>query len=172
MSSRVKTLERLAALYKVVEHANGIALDQARGALHDVEARIREQTAAASRLDEASREALRRCELDEWQLDQSEREFAEWNRAAFEGLRQSREEAMRSAAEVYQASRMQLEQIESVLGKVRSLLAAQKERLEQRASDDRFLSRQRWREHGAARRKSKAEGAEPDGDAIDPEGHT
>lgn len=157
MRARLKALGRLAALYEIVEHANGVTLDQARGALHEVESRIRERAMTASRLMASSEEALRAGELREWQLDRSQIEFCQWNRQALEDLRMRGEATMREAAEVYQASRMRLEQIESVLREVRSGVALEEERTEQRAADDRYLSRQRWQIRGAQRRNVSAE---------------
>jgi len=158
--SRLKALERLAALYKVVEHAHGISLDRARGTLYELETEMRERAAVSARLIDSGSEALRRGDLHEWILDHSQIEYAEWNAAALEELRLRREEAMRSAAEAYQESRMQLEQMQSVLGEVRSRLVIQKERLEQRASDDRYLSRQRWQRRTAAQRENDTEPSE------------
>ena len=165
MSARLKALQRLAALYNVLEHANGVTLDQARGALHEVEARIRDREDAALRLSELGNAALREGELQEWLIDQSQIAFTQWNADALEALRREREAAMRQAAEVYQASRMQLEQMQSVVDEVRASVELEKERSEQRSSDDRYLSRQRWEIRGDERRKAHAERAAQTGDA-------
>ena len=157
MRTRLKALGRLAALCEIVEHANGVTLDQSRGALHEVESTIREKALVASRLMTSSEESLRAGELREWQLDRSQIEFSQWNRQALKDLRMRREATMREAAEVYQASRMRLEQIESVLHEVRASVALEEERTEQRAADDRYLSRQRWQIRGDQRRSVYAE---------------
>lgn len=156
MKSRLKALGRLAAVYQIVEHVNGISLDKARASLHETQATIRDRQAAALRLSAASHEALRAGDLQEWLLDQSQIEFTQWDAETLELLRQRREAVMREAADVYQASRMQLEQLESVLDEVRAGVQLEAERAEQRASDDRYLSRQRWEERAGERRAELA----------------
>jgi hypothetical protein len=157
MHSRLKSLDRLAAVYRVLEHANGVSLDRARAALHDVETRIREREAFASRLEMASHEALETGDVNEWLLDQSEIEFTQWNTPVLEEMRLQREAAMREAAEIYQASRMQFEQMQSVVDEVRAAVALEQERAEQRESDDRYLSRQRWQLRDEQQRRVRAE---------------
>jgi flagellar biosynthesis chaperone FliJ len=144
MISRLKALSRLASLYDVLEHANSIALDQARASLHDVDQRIREREASTSRLASASRDALATGDVSEWLLSQSERVFVRWNAPALEKIRQQRVASVHEAAEIYQISRMQLEQMQSVVERVRATVELERERAEQRASDDRYLSRRSW----------------------------
>ena len=159
MESRLRSLGRIAALYQLMEYAHGVELDQARAALHEAETSIRERADAATRLETAGYEALLVGDRDEWQLDQSQIEFLEWNAEAIEALRASREVALREAAEVYQASRMQLEKMQSVLNEARQSAAREQERAEQRASDDRYLSRRRWQTRGEQDRKARAQRA-------------
>ncbi|WP_263374922.1 hypothetical protein [Granulicella aggregans] len=157
MSSRLKSLGRIAAIYQLMEYADGVALDQARAALHDVETMIRVRVDAATRLEAAGYEALREGDRAEWQLDQSQIEFMQWNAETLEAIRQARDAAMCEAAEVYQASRMQLEKMQSVLSEARVIAERELERAEQRAADDRYLSRRRWQTHGEQQRKARRE---------------
>jgi hypothetical protein len=108
-------------------------------------------------LETAGYEALRNGDRAEWQLDQSQIEFMRWNADTLEAVRQTRDAAMREAAEVYQASRMQLEKMQSVLSEARMSAERELERAEQRAADDRYLSRQRWQTHGEQQRKARRE---------------
>ena len=63
---------------------------------------------------------------------------------------------MREATESYKASRMQLEQMESLLRDTRSQRDLEQARVDQRESDDRYLSRQRWlAKRGLARDRAK-----------------
>jgi hypothetical protein len=144
MRDRMKTLERLASLYKAVEHTNGVTLDHARAAVHFAETKIREQEEFVEQLGEDGLAALRKGEQGQWLIDQSQMEFTQWNTEALLAWRDKREEQMMAAAEIYRASRTQLEQMECLLGEVRARLHLEHVRGEQRASDDRFLSRKRW----------------------------
>ena len=157
MSSRLKSLGRIAALYQLMEYADGVTLDQARAALHEVETMIRIRADAATRLEAAGREALREGDKAEWQLDQSQIAFMQWNAQTLEEIRQARDAAMSDAAEVYQASRMQLEKMQSVVSEARLCAARERERAEQRLADDRYLSRRRWEMHGEQQRKAGTE---------------
>ncbi|MBB5057622.1 hypothetical protein HDF16_002328 [Granulicella aggregans] len=159
MQSRLRSLGRIAAIYQLMEYAHGVELDQARAALHDVETSIRERAEASTRLESAGYEALLEGDRDEWQLDQSEIEFMQWNAKTFEVIRNSRDAALRGVAEVYQASRMQMEKMQSVLSEARLSAAREQERAEQRASDDRYLSRRRWQTRGEENRRSRTERA-------------
>jgi hypothetical protein len=149
LSSRLQSLGRIAALYQLMEYADGVVLDQARAALHDVETRIRVRADAAQRLETAGYEALLEGDRAEWQLVQSQIEFMQWNAESLQTIRQARDAAMCEAAEVYQASRMQLEKMQSVLNEARMSAA--------READDRYLSRRRWQTHGEQQRKARAE---------------
>jgi len=166
LQSRLKSLGRIAALYQLMEYADGIALDQARAALHDVETMIHLRADAATRLETAGYEALRVGDRDEWRFDQSQIEFMQWNAETIEAIRESRDAALRDAAEVYQASRMQLEKMQSVLNEARTSAAREQERAEQRASDDRYLSRQLWKRRGEQHRKARSERAVVDTELL------
>ena len=155
MRARIKTLERLRTLYKAVEHTDGLTLDHARAAVHFAELKIKEQAEFVEHVNEDGLRALRAGDFGEWQIDQSQIEFAGWNAAGLDAWKEKRREQMAAAAEVYRESRMQLEQMESVLVQARAQLRLEDERSEQRASDDRFLSRKRWLEQ---QRRSKGEG--------------
>lgn len=143
MLSRWKSLERLAALYQAVEHTRGMALDQATAAVREVEAAIDSHAGLAERLKDDGLQALRAGDQAAWRMDESQRELTEWSAGPLHDLRQRREELMRSAAELYRSSRMQAEQMESVLDGLRGRMALERSRAQQRESDDRFLARQR-----------------------------
>ena len=146
MKTRVETLDRLRALYGVVTHMHGVALEQAAGAVRDAEDRIADETARMSQSNIEGLAALNAGDKPEWMMQRAQLAFSERDAELLIGLRERREVAMLTAAELYQANRLQLEQMQSVLKSLRSTIERERAHREQRDSDDRFLSRQRWRE--------------------------
>jgi len=147
---RLKGLQRVALVYAAVKHAQGLALEQAAGALREAESLVARQRAQAARLHAEGRAALDAGDSLDWKMHESEKHFTEWNADALLQLRARREALMLEAAETYRSGRMQLEQMESVLRELRSKLELERAHNAQRESDDRFLSRQWWDARGGA----------------------
>jgi hypothetical protein len=150
MRSRVETLKRLQSLYGVVTHMHGVALEQAAAGVREAEARIEAQRAMARRSSAESLDALSEGDKSTWMIFEAQRAFTERAEARLLALRGAREQAFDAAAEVYRENRLQLEQMRSVLREVHLRLERERARREQRESDDRFLSRQRWLERRSA----------------------
>lgn len=146
MNTRLQALDRLRALYGVVTHMHSVALEQAAAAVRDAEQRIEAQHELARRSSVAGRVALRDADKPGWMIEESQRGFAVRDAELLGGLLEEREVSMLAAAELYRANRLQLEQMLSVLKGLRSTLERERAHREQRDSDDRFLSRLRWRD--------------------------
>jgi hypothetical protein len=156
MKTRLETLHRLRALYGVVAHMHGVVLEQAAAAVRDAEERIDGRHAMARRASAAGLAALGEGDTPEWRMQESQRGFSEQDAEWLAGLRERRKAAVRSAAELYRANRMQLEQMQSLIQGLRETLDRERTRREQMESDDRFLSRQRWRERRDAELKGRS----------------
>jgi len=144
VAALIKTLERVESVYAVMKHTHGLELARAAAAVSEIEAAIEQQKAMAERLRAEGGDALRTGDDISWRLDESQREFGEWTAPGLLKLLARREELMAAADAVYQASRLQLEQIELVVANLRAKLKRERSHREQREADDRFLSRQRW----------------------------
>ena len=143
MQSRLRNLQRIAGVYRAVQHAQAVELEQAAAALHEAESLIAQQKAQAERSSVAGRAALDVGDHVDWQMHESQKQFTEWNAEGLNELRSRREALMVEAAESYREAKRQLEQMESVLRELRSKLQVERGHAAQRESDDRFLS-QRW----------------------------
>ena len=144
MAPLLKTLERVESVYAVMKHTHGLELARAAAAVEEIERSIDQQMATARRLRAEGGSALRSGDDTGWRLDESQREFGEWIVPGLRALLTRREELMEAARAIYQASRMQLEQIELVLVDLRMKLKREQAHSQQREADDRFLSRRRW----------------------------
>lgn len=155
MQSRLKGLERIALVYMAVKHAQALSLEQASASLHNAEAMIEQQKAQARRSDAEGRDALRAGDYLGWQMQESQKQFTEWNVEGLIDLGRRREALMLEAAEAYRAGRLQLEQMESVLRDLRLKLDLEHAHDMQRESDDRFLARRWWDSRGGSTSKRK-----------------
>ncbi len=154
--SRLKSIERLASLYRAMNHAEEMSLEQAVATLREAEMRIESQREQLNRSSREGHEALDAGDHARWQIHEAQQEFIEWRFEDLLELRKRRELLMREATESYKASRMQLEQMESLLRDTRSQRDLEQARVDQRESDDRYLSRQRWlAKRGLARDRAK-----------------
>jgi hypothetical protein len=144
MSSRLKVLNRLAALYELVEQMQAISLDRAAAELREAETRVAEQAAWVETAGQHAREALHQGDRPEWLMNESEREFAVWNGVRLEALRARREELKEMTAELYRKSLLDRDQIDTVVKNALSAREAEMIRREQASADDRHMSRLRW----------------------------
>lgn len=146
MTARVKALERMRSLYGVLTHVHELALHHASAEIHEAETRIEEQKAMVKKSSEEGLAALGRRDDLGWQMYESQRKFVRRDAMRLLALREEREGLAEKAAELYQAQRTELEQMQSVVDGLRTKMALEHSRREQQESDDRFLTRQRWLE--------------------------
>jgi hypothetical protein len=144
MSSRLKGLNRLAALYGIVEQMQAVQLDRAAAELREAEGKVAEQVRWTETASQLARDALHQGDRPEWLMSESEREFAVWNGVRLETLRARREELKELTAELYRKSLLDRDQIDTVLQHALSAREAEIIRREQAAADDRHISRLRW----------------------------
>lgn len=153
MGPREATLKSLHSLYGVMTHMRGMALEQAAAEVRNAEERIDAQRAIVRQSSAESLRALAAGDKPGWMIFEAQRGFTERTAVALLAARQEREQAFEAAAESYRENRLQLEQIRSVLREIHLRMERERGRREQRDSDDRFLSRQRWMERRAREHK-------------------
>ena len=146
MQARLRGLQRIAAVYAAMNHAQSLSLEEASGALREAESRIDQQRSQMGRTSAAGRAALVAGEHEEWKIHESQNQFTELNTESLVELRRRREALLFEAAEGYRAASMRLEQMESVVREVRSQMQTDVNRRAQRESDDRFAARRWWQE--------------------------
>jgi hypothetical protein len=144
MRPRLKTLQRLATLYAVVEEMHAIELQRMTAAVREAHQAIgvEQEVAQSARTD--GRGALLSEDRVGWMMAESQQETAVWRRRRLELLRVEREELNDAAREQYVASRIRREQMKHVLEDIAAQLDTEEGRRTQAASDDRFLARRRW----------------------------
>jgi hypothetical protein len=143
---------RLAALYEMVAYTDGVAVDQARAAVREVEEVLEQQSSLARSVAQLGRDALLREDASEWLLRESQLELALWNRSGLELLRGRRRELQEQAVERYRKSLLDESQADTLATQARTEAQRSGERRQQAETDDRYLSRMRWLEQRAARR--------------------
>jgi hypothetical protein len=155
-ATRLRSLARLAALYEMVAYTDGVAVDQARVAVREVEALLEQQSSLARSVALLGRDALLREESPEWLLRESQVELALWNRSGLEPLRARRKELQEQAAERYRKSLLDESQVDTLATQAQTAAQRTIERRQQAEADDRYLSRMRWLAQRAARRVKTA----------------
>jgi prophage tail gpP-like protein len=150
--TRLRSLRRLAALYEVVAYTDGVAIDQARAAVREVDALLEQQSSLARSVTLLGRDALVREDSLEWLLRESQLELALWNRSGLELLRGRRRELQEQAVERYRKSLVDESQVDTLVAQAQTEEQRRSERRQQAEADDRYLSRMRWLEQRAARR--------------------
>jgi hypothetical protein len=155
MRVKLGAMKRLASLYLLMEEAQQLALEQAAGALHQVERGIERQQALNVQATMAGTVALIAGNRDEHLMLQSQRGLMEQTVECLDEIRHSRQERVEDEAEVYRERRMERERVEHLLEALGAELDLERRRGEQRVADDRYLSRQRWQ---AARESRPAPG--------------
>jgi len=151
-SGRLRSLARLAKAYEIVAYTDGLVLDQARGALREIDALLEQQSGLARSVVVLGHEALARADRQEWLLSESQVELALWNRSGLELLRSRRKELQNQAAVRYRKSLLKESQIDALVAQAQTAAKRESERREQAGADDRYLARMRWLAERARRR--------------------
>ncbi len=144
MTRRLSLLKRLEAVYTLVEDLHSVALRQTSIRMNEADAAIAEQLARLHASRSQGREALDHGDREAWSLAETQRELASRNRERLELVRLEREKAQQFAREQYVASRLQREQIKSVVESGAKAEQIVEGRQTQAAADDRFLARLYW----------------------------
>src|SRR5277367_4413101 len=136
MTQRLKTLQRLVALYAAVEEMHSAGLGRTRAAVREVQDAIgvEQEVARSARL--GGRAALLTGDRESWMMVESQQETAAWRRRRLEQIRMEREELNDAAREQYVASRLKREQIKRVSDDIAALKEMEEGRRMQAASDD------------------------------------
>jgi hypothetical protein len=139
-----KGVARLASLYGMMERMRSLELRVAAGAVDDVvcsaaiAATVRESQIAEARAAMAS------GRREDWQVAETTRGVIEARMVRLAALRAEREAALERAVAEHQVSRLNMEQMDRVVGRARAQMSAEEDRRVQAESDDRFASRRAW----------------------------
>lgn len=160
MQPRKYTVKRLADLYVVLEAARLREVQQARALLAEAEAAIAAQAAVGFDAILAGRSALAEADRTGWLFAKAQGDLIGLTRGRLNAVRAMRMEAKEGAVELHRASRVETEQMSSLLEQASKAAIVEERRHSQALSDDRFLSRQRWLK---ARNASWASGGDSNG---------
>jgi hypothetical protein len=144
MQPRLKTLQRLVALYAAVEEMELTGVRRMTAAVREVRnaIEVEHEAAQAARID--GRAALLTGDRESWMMVESQQETAAWRRRKLEQIHLEREKLNDAAREQYLASRLKREQIQRIFDNIAAQKEIEEGRMIQAASDDRFLARRRW----------------------------
>lgn len=135
---------RLAALYSTVERIRSLELRMAESEVDDA---VRAAAIAAAIRDSQKanlRDALAAGQRDEWRIAETAASANEIRIARLAALRVKQEAARDEALVRHRLSRLQVEQMESLVERRRERESREVTLQEQAASDDRFASRRAW----------------------------
>jgi len=156
MSSKLKSLSKLAGLYSIVENMQALSLQRAATSLREVEKRIEQQMASSQTAKQAGKSALERGDRTDWLMTESQSEVALWNKDRLDQLRLQREELKQEIEQLHRQSLLQRDQLDAVVAKVQRDREVELQRLDQDVADDRHLSRLRWLEKRNASRMNRS----------------
>jgi hypothetical protein len=144
MQARLKTLQRLVALYAAVEEMELTGVRRMTAAVREVRnaIEVEHEAAQSARID--GRAALLTGDRESWMMVESQQETAAWRRRKLEQIHLEREKLNDAAREQYLASRLKREQIQRIFDNIAAQKKIEEGRMIQAASDDRFLARRRW----------------------------
>jgi hypothetical protein len=143
-NGRLRSLTRLATVYEMVAHTDGLSVEQTGAALREIDVLLEQQSGLARSVVVRAQEALARADRQEWLLSESQVELALWNRSRLELLRGRRKELQAQAAERYRKSLLEESQIDTLVARAQAAAKLEHERKEQAEADDRYLARMRW----------------------------
>jgi hypothetical protein len=146
MKSRKRILQRLSTLYGLVEEARSMEMRRAALLLEGAEQAVATQEMVIWAVNSEGRDALEQNDRLGWRQAGVQSTLAGWNIELLELIRRERGEQSEEAKELYRASRIQSEQMGGLLETTTKEAEAVDRRREQALSDDRYLSRLRWRE--------------------------
>ncbi|SNS44951.1 hypothetical protein SAMN05421770_1011021 [Granulicella rosea] len=145
MGSRVRGLERLAELYGMIERLRSLDLRTASAQVNEAASYVHLQREAGRREVESGRAAIAAGDRQGWAIAESELELTRIRQARAEELRRARAALRETAADAYRASRMRMEQMQSVARQASKQEQAEERRRTQAALDDRHLARSLWK---------------------------
>jgi hypothetical protein len=146
MAGQQPTLRRLAGLYETLEAVRSVDLQRATAMVVKVEQEIATQLAARYRALEEGRSALELGDDLGWRSIQAHAAMTERRCADLESVRLQRALLRDTARDLYRESRIESEQMGQILNDALRQDKVLQDRRAQNESDDRHLSRRRWRE--------------------------
>jgi len=144
MTSRTKSLRRIARLYGVVEEMHSVTLRQATATVNEAEGAIRMERNAGALAAEAGRTALSAGEREEWLLSHAEGEISLMRAKLFEEMKERYVVVEQAAREEFLASRIKTEQMKQIVEQRVKQTALEEGRRIQATSDDRYAARRNW----------------------------
>lgn len=144
MTFASKSLKRLAALYAVVEQARSEEMRHTSGLLLEVEEAIVGQEALICRANVSKRVALDLGDRLGWLAAETHSSTANHSVLELAVIRTDRKTLNAAVTARYIASRLQSEQMRSLLDTARTKAELVEERRSQTLVEDRFLSRKLW----------------------------
>lgn len=142
---RIAALRKIAKLYSAVEKMHSVELSRATSALNEAETAIQAERSAGAAARLAGRAALNTGDREEWMLTDAEREMTVWRRGLLEGIRSERDAVREAVRKQFLESRVQTEQMKSVVTRMKERVEVEEGRRTQANADDRYLTRLRWR---------------------------
>jgi hypothetical protein len=142
--SRGNGLERLAALYTMVERMHSLAVRVAAEAVEDVACRVEIETAVHRGNLAAGRNALAEGRPEERLIEETAGGLAEVRLERLAELRGRREAVLEEAVTMHRRAYLETEQMARLVKRRRERQALEEGRKEQAEADDRFASRGAW----------------------------
>ena len=148
--TRSEHIQRLELLYRRMEQIRAAELHRATSDVADVVALQQQERTDAWAETGTSRTALAAGDAQEWMLAEAGRELIGLRMLRHRDARVRLEQVRESAADIYQQSRIQREQMERIVSARRRAEDELEGRRAQATADDRFLARRAWlRSHRA-----------------------
>lgn len=139
-------LERVASLYAIMERMRSIEVQAAHGAVKDVLCSSAIAAAIRASQIEDGRDALATGRRDAWQVAETTCGVIDRRMERLQQVRTEREAALAEASTIHRASRLEMEQMERMVEKIRAQALVNRSRRAQGDADDRFASRSAWLE--------------------------
>ncbi len=134
--------KRLATVYGLVEQMRSVELRAAAGAVEAVEAALRLEAAKLTGQGARGGKAFADGDGVDWAVGETTREYAVARMERLREMKAEREEVLDAAMAAHRASRVQVEQIESVLERAARTAAEEETRRAQAVADDRYAGQQ------------------------------
>ena len=152
MTSRQSLLKRIETVYGLVEEMHSVALHQAAALVDEAERAIGEERLQMRMASHAARTALMTGDREQRMIFEVQLALNGRRGSQLEVLRLERQGETDVARQKYHASRIRSEQMKTVVQQSRATEELIAGRRLQAATDDRFLSRLRWRLRQTERR--------------------
>lgn len=132
------------SLYGNLEEVHSIELQRTAMAVQEAERAIDIQRVTVCSSSSDGRDALLSGDRISWTAAKLQREIAEWKQQRLQEVRRERQTLNEEARKQYAESRLQSEQMKTVVNTATAKMESETGRRTQAALDDRFLSRRRW----------------------------